>query len=86
MIGDILQPKDAELIVEAVNNYEQLKRSLRNLYVRIDTGYLVRNTAKDSSPPLVQFSASPEFYMEALKFVGELREAQEAIEKAEGKS
>ena len=57
-------------------NAPGLLKALKNLYARIDSGYLVRNTANDSSP---------NFYLEVMRFVGELREAQEAIEKAEVK-
>jgi len=57
-------------------NAPGLLKALKNLYFRIESDYLVRNTVNDSSP---------NFHLEAMKFVLELKEAQEAIEKAEVK-
>jgi hypothetical protein len=55
-------------------NSQAMLKALKNLYFRIKNGYLVRNTESDSSP---------NFHLEAMKFVLELKEAQGVIEKAE---
>jgi hypothetical protein len=72
LICETVPKEHAPLLVNA----PAMLVSLKALLARIESGYLVRNTEKDSSP---------DFHMEALVFVCELKQAAELIEKIEPK-